>query len=58
LIKPPEVDAAKEAWRAENDKLGTFIADCCVVGPEVNIQASLLYGAYKTGRRRAARRMC
>jgi putative DNA primase/helicase len=47
LIKPPEVDAAKEAWRAEMDKLGTFIADCCVVRPEALIQASLLYGAYK-----------
>jgi|HubBroStandDraft_4_1064222.scaffolds.fasta_scaffold369905_2 hypothetical protein len=27
--KPPEVTAANEDWKAENDQLGRFIEDCC-----------------------------
>jgi putative DNA primase/helicase len=47
LIKPPEVNAAKEDWRAESDKLGAFVQDRCILGQDMRIQASALYTAYK-----------
>jgi putative DNA primase/helicase len=47
LLRPPEVEAARNAWQVESDKLGTFIRDRCVVGENESIQASVLYADYK-----------
>lgn len=47
LDKPPEVEAATEQWRAENDNIGNFIEECCVVGDCVSARAGQFYAAYK-----------
>jgi putative DNA primase/helicase len=48
LQKPPEVSAAGDDWKEENDQLGRFIADCCVVADCVSAKARPLYEAYRT----------
>jgi len=47
LNKPPEVEAAKNAWHSEMDQLGRFIEDQCVIGDSLRTPASRLYTAYK-----------
>ena len=47
LRKPPEVDAAKEEWRAEMDQLGRFVEERCVVAETLQVSASVLYADYK-----------
>jgi putative DNA primase/helicase len=47
LNKPPEVDSAKEEWRAEMDQIGRFIEECCVLGDGFRVLASALYADYK-----------
>jgi putative DNA primase/helicase len=47
LGKPPEVAAATEAWRAENDQVGHFIEDCCVVRDSFSAAARPLYECYR-----------
>jgi putative DNA primase/helicase len=47
LEKPPEVVAATEEWRAENDNIGRFIDERCVVGDSVRARAGEIYAAYK-----------
>jgi putative DNA primase/helicase len=47
LGKPPEVTAANDDWKAENDQLGRFIGDCCVVGDSVSGKARPLYMCYR-----------
>jgi putative DNA primase/helicase len=47
LDKPPEVEAATEQWRAENDNIGRFIEECCVIGNAFSAQASTIYAAYR-----------
>jgi putative DNA primase/helicase len=47
LGKPPEVEAATEQWRGENDNLGWFIEECCVVGDAFSARAREIYTAYK-----------
>jgi putative DNA primase/helicase len=47
LGKPPEVTAANDDWRAENDQLGRFIGDCCVVGDSFSGRARPLYQCYR-----------
>jgi len=47
LGKPPEVTAANDDWKAENDQLGRFIGDCCVVGDSVSGKARPLYLCYR-----------
>jgi len=44
----PEVQAATEAYRQEEDVLGGFLADCCELGPRYVAQVSELYEAYTT----------
>ncbi len=48
LQKPPEVSAAGDDWKEENDQLGRFIADCCVVADCLSGKARPLYEAYRT----------
>jgi P4 family phage/plasmid primase-like protien len=46
---PPEVQRATSEYRARQDVLGQFLAECCQVGPKdrVRVKANVLYGAYK-----------
>lgn len=46
LSKPVEVTAANDVWKAENDQLGRFIEDCCVVGSSFSNRARPLYKCY------------
>ena len=47
LDKPPEVSEANEEWRAENDQLGRFIEDCCVLLDGARARARRLYESYR-----------
>jgi len=47
LGKPTAVEAATAGYRAEMDVLGTFIEDCCIVGPEFTAKAADVFKAYK-----------
>jgi putative DNA primase/helicase len=47
LGKPPEVVAANDDWRAENDQLGRFIEECCVVAESFSGKARQLYECYR-----------
>ena len=47
LNKPPEVESAKDQWRAEMDQLGRFIEERCVTGEGFTVQASTLYSDYR-----------
>jgi putative DNA primase/helicase len=42
----PEVQAATEAYRAEQDVLGDFLAECCEFGPRYTVGVGELYEAY------------
>jgi len=48
LHPPPHVLAAKEAYRADMDVLGDFIADRCVVGPYEAANNTDLYRAFQS----------
>jgi putative DNA primase/helicase len=47
LGKPPEVVAANDDWRAENDQLGRFVEECCVVADSFSGKARQLYERYR-----------
>src|SRR5215831_17562862 len=47
LDKPPEVEASTEEWRAENDNIGRFVAECCVTGASFQARASVIYATYR-----------
>jgi putative DNA primase/helicase len=47
LGKPPEVAAANDDWKAENDQLGRFVEDCCVVSDSFSGKARPLYMCYR-----------
>lgn len=47
LNAPPEVTAATQGYRQEMDRLGDFIAEACIVGPELIAPATPLYENYK-----------
>jgi putative DNA primase/helicase len=47
LQKPPEVAAANDDWKAENDQLGRFIEECCVVADSFSGRARPLYECYR-----------
>jgi putative DNA primase/helicase len=47
LQKPPEVSAANDDWRSENDQLGRFVEECCVVADYASAKARPLYEAYR-----------
>lgn len=46
LDEPAEVTAATAAYRDEQDILGSFITDCCIVNPLAKVAAKNLYKAY------------
>ena len=56
LGKPPEVTAANDDWKAENDQLGRFIEDCCVVGDSVTERRARLHVLPGVGRGRRGNR--
>jgi len=43
---PEAVSTATQAYRAEQDVVGSFIDECCVVAPEFSCGASALYDAF------------
>jgi putative DNA primase/helicase len=47
LDKPAEIAAANDDWKAENDQLGRFIEECCVVADSVSGKARPLYECYR-----------
>ena len=47
LQKPPEVSAANDDWRSENDQFGRFVEECCVVADCASAKARPLYEAYR-----------
>lgn len=47
LTPPSAVTSATEQYRTEMDPLGAFIADRCIVGPELRVASGALYAAYK-----------
>jgi putative DNA primase/helicase len=47
LGKSPEVTAANDDWKAENDQLGRFMEDCCVLGDSFSSRARPLYLCYR-----------
>ena len=48
LEKPPEVAAAAEVWRGENDNVARFLDDCCVLEDGGTCGARELYEAYRS----------
>ncbi len=53
LGEPPTVEAATQAYRAEEDTLASFVAQCCTTGPEQHAYSKDLHTAYQafTGER-------
>jgi P4 family phage/plasmid primase-like protien len=47
LQRPVEVEEARNQWRAEMDKIGRFIEECCIMGVGFKCPASALYAAFK-----------
>jgi putative DNA primase/helicase len=46
-LTPPEVvRQATDDYRAEQDTIGAFLDECCVIGPDMKAQATALYKAY------------
>lgn len=48
LGRPPEVDAARQEWQSESDKLGRFIEERCIDGDSLRVRTSDLYAAYRS----------
>ncbi len=46
LADPPEVLAAVQEYQAEMDVLANFIAECCIVAPQVRVTPSGIYNSY------------
>ena len=47
LAAPPEVADATADYRAEEDQVGRFVDDCCVMNPQATVLASALFAAYR-----------
>lgn len=47
LPEPAKVTAWSEEYIAENDPLGEFVAECCILGPRVVGSGAQLWGAYE-----------
>ena len=47
LVRPEEIRAAVEAYRAEMDQVGRFIDECCARGDGLSVYLSELYPAYQ-----------
>jgi len=46
LTPPPAVVEATAAYRVENDLVGQFLADTCIIGDGCQVRSADLYGAY------------
>jgi putative DNA primase/helicase len=47
-LEPPDsVKAATENYRQQEDLLGHFLSECCVLGEKTEVQAGKLYHAYE-----------
>jgi putative DNA primase/helicase len=57
LDKPAEVEKATEEWRAENDNIGRFIDNCCVIGTAFRARAGTFYSAYRDWAERSGERI-
>ena len=47
LDEPEEVTRATEEYRADQDVIGAFLAECCVADEEASATARELYKAYE-----------
>jgi putative DNA primase/helicase len=47
LGMPEEVMAATTEYRNDQDVLGAFLSECCLVGPDYRAMARMLYAKYK-----------
>lgn len=47
LGKPSDVEQAGDAWRVQSDRLGRFIAECCIIGDFAQAKARALYSGYR-----------
>jgi putative DNA primase/helicase len=47
LQDPPEVLEATAEYRTAEDRLGTFIAERCLLGPDYRIRTSELWTSYR-----------
>lgn len=47
LNPPAAVEAATSEYRTEQDTIGEFIADCCIVEPNAKAKGSDIYGAFR-----------
>lgn len=56
LGKPPDIERAGQAWRAESDQVGRFIEACCVRGDYCQVKSRALYLAYKSWAEEAGER--
>jgi putative DNA primase/helicase len=46
LGPPAVVQAASQAYREENDPIGEFIGECCLVAPDASVSAADLWNSY------------
>jgi putative DNA primase/helicase len=46
LKNPKAVTEATQGYREEQDKLGAFLADCCIVGPDIRVRVEKLMEKY------------
>ncbi len=52
-LQPPEmVQVATEEYKNNSDIFGSFIDECCLVGPSYRVKASTLYEMYKSWAKR------
>lgn len=47
LPRPPEVLAARDEWRDEDDQVARFLSDCCLREDGAEARASAMYEAYR-----------
>lgn len=47
LERPPEILAAREQWRSEDDQVGRFLDECCLLDPDFQQPAGELYKTYR-----------
>jgi len=43
---PAVVEAASQSYREENDHIGEFLGDCCLVAPDACVPAAILWNSY------------
>jgi putative DNA primase/helicase len=56
LGKPSDVERAGDAWRTHSDRMGRFIAECCITGDFAQAKARALYSAYRAWGEQAGER--